>query len=129
MGDVVRVSTEIARALMETGLSIGTVTTDFGPAVIRRAMLNGIGVYSITFPELEEKWIVTDGLLKASKYTAIPEGEVLPPAPIVKPPIITEDFPPGIDLEPGGLQLIPNKEEKRMEKKEKRNTKETCNYL
>ena len=124
MAEVVRVSGEVAKGLVATGLQVGTVTTDFGPAVVRRAMLNGNVVFSITFPELEEKWVVVEGRLVAGKYVPIPEHEGLleHATPVIEPGYIPAPeglpFLP-IDYVPQGEKGKPlaKKEEKKMEKK------------
>ena len=68
----IRITGDIASALVTTGLEVGEVQTDFGPAVVRKAVLKGEVVMTITFPELQEKWVViTDGGIVGAKYTPI----------------------------------------------------------
>ena len=68
----IRITGDIASALVTTGLEVGEVQTDFGPAVVRKAVLKGEVVMTITFPELQEKWVVmADGGIVGAKYTPI----------------------------------------------------------
>lgn len=76
----VRITQETAEGLVKTGIAVGTIETGFGPAVVRKAMLKSEVVLTITFPELQEKWVVEGGKLIATKYTPIGgEGTTLPP--------------------------------------------------
>jgi len=77
MSDVTR---GVVQDLMEVGLKKGSVQTDFGLAVVRSALLNGIGVLTVTFPDVEEKWVVKEEEAIAVKF--VPIAEISPPLPV-----------------------------------------------
>ena len=112
MSDVTR---GVVQDLMEVGLEKGSVQTDFGLAVVRSALLNGIGVLTVTFPDVEEKWVVKEEEAIAVKF--VPIAEISPPLP-VKVKVEGEEHKKITTHFPGSnipVDLKPKKKEEKVE--------------
>lgn len=66
----------IVKGLVETGLEKGTVQTDLGEAVVLSAMKGGVPCFTVTFVDMEEKWMVQGTLIQAMKYVPAMKGDL-----------------------------------------------------
>lgn len=67
---VSKITEEIVKGLVDGGLAKGIISTDFGDAVVRTALINTVPTFTITFPDMEEKWAVVAGRITGVKFNA-----------------------------------------------------------
>jgi len=110
--DNVFLTQDIVKSLVEGGLSKGVIETDFGRAVVRSALINAIPTFTITFPDVREKWAIVDDQIMRVKFNELDleAGKgVAPVAPVASPPTpktqVPMETPP--PAKPKTMSLIP----------------------
>jgi hypothetical protein len=115
MSGETRITEETVKALVAGGLERGQVETEFGWAIVAKALIRGSAVFTITFVDMLEKWAVMEGGIVALKFNMMDSPQ--PPAP----PKVNKVFDGLLNaLERGNelmvMDTVKSKEEKRVEK-------------
>lgn len=84
---MLQITEDVVKVLVDQGLEKGIIETDFGEAVVAKALVRGIAVYTITFPDVEEKWAIINGDAVGVKYNKLDMVKETPTESTKEPPV------------------------------------------
>lgn len=80
-----RITQDTVLEMVSNGLVKGSFETAFGLAVVRTALVNAVPTFTVTFPEMEEKWAVVNGSVTGVRFTAA-DKDAGKPEPVIAAP-------------------------------------------